>query len=83
MIRGVTMTLSDGLVQAIDVGLTVLNHRILTILALLMAFGLFSWAMYAGDWVHLTIAGAFGVIIFLPILWADKRPEPRYANSEQ
>jgi uncharacterized SAM-binding protein YcdF (DUF218 family) len=61
------MKLSD-LGAAVDFGLTVLNHRILTLLALCMTFGLFCWSMYLGNWVHFAIAGAFGICIFLPVL---------------
>jgi len=74
--------ISEGIFKAIDVGLTVLTHRILTLLALFMAFALFCWAMETGDWLHLAVAGAFGVIIFLPVLWQDQKPEPRYGNEE-
>ena len=75
-------TISEQLVRAIDVGLTLLTHRVLTILALLMAFGLFCSAMALGGWLHLAIAGAFGVIIFLPVLWRDQRPEPSYGKRD-
>jgi hypothetical protein len=63
------------LAHAVDVGLTVLTHRALTLLALIMTFGLFCWAMALGSWTHFAIAGAFGAVIFLPILAVDRRPE--------
>jgi Na+/H+ antiporter NhaA len=68
------MKISD-LAFAVDRGLTVLNHRLLTLLALFMTFGLFCWAMVQGSWIHFAIAGAFGVVIFLPVLVGEKRPE--------
>jgi uncharacterized membrane protein len=65
------MAILSDLARAIDVGLTVLSYRILTLLALLMTFALFSWAMVQGSWIHFAIAGAFGVVIFLPVLMAQ------------
>jgi uncharacterized membrane protein len=59
------------LARAVDVGLTVLAHRVLTLLALLMTFALFCWAMFQGSWIHFAIAGAFGMVIFLPVLAAQ------------
>lgn len=55
--------------QAIEVAYRVLSVRVLALLALLMTFGLFSWAMTKGDWLHFAVAGAFAVVIFLPVLW--------------
>jgi hypothetical protein len=70
------MTVLSDLALAVDTALSVLNHRLLTLLALLMTFGLFCWSMYQGTWIHFAIAGAFGVAIFLPILLGEKsRPE--------
>jgi uncharacterized membrane protein len=65
------MAILSDLARAVDVGLTVLSYRILTLLALLMTFALFSWAMVQGSWIHFAIAGAFGVVIFLPVLMAQ------------
>jgi hypothetical protein len=78
--RGQKMKLTD-IAKAIDVGLTVLTHRILTLVALLMVFGLFCVAMNQGTWVHLSIAGAFGLIIFLPVLYCDRRPEAQWQTQ--
>jgi hypothetical protein len=55
--------------QAIKVAYAILSTRVLALLALLMTFGLFSWAMTKGDWLHFAVAGAFAVTIFLPVLW--------------
>jgi hypothetical protein len=74
------MVLSE-LARAIDIGLTVLTHRLLTILALLMTFGLFCWAMALGNWVHLAISGAFGMCVFLPVLAVDRRPEATWKSE--
>lgn len=60
------------LTALVDMALKVLSQRVLTILALAMTFGLFCWAMALGAWLHFAIAGAFGITIFLPILWVGK-----------
>jgi hypothetical protein len=65
------MAILSDLARAVDVGLTILTYRILTLLALMMTFALFSWAMVQGTWIHFAIAGAFGVAIFLPVLMAQ------------
>lgn len=75
------MTQISDVIRAVDVGLTVLTHRVLTLLALLMTFGLFCWSMQMGDTIHFAIAGAFGAIIFLPTLVADRRPEARWTKE--
>jgi len=56
------------LARAVDVGLRILTVRIMALLALLMAFALFAWAMYLQNQQSLWIAGAFAVLVFLPVL---------------
>lgn len=51
----------------------IVASRVLTMLSLVMVFGLFCWAMYLGATVSLWTAGVFAVLVFLPILVADKR----------
>lgn len=59
-------------VSAINVAMKILSVKVLTLLALLMTFGLFSWAMVRDDVLHFAVAGAFGAGIFLPILWYSR-----------
>lgn len=59
-------------VAAINVAMRILSVKVLTLLALLMTFGLFSWAMVRDDALHFAVAGAFGAGIFLPILWFSR-----------
>lgn len=59
-----------AIMTAIKVAYQVLAARVLAFVALLMTFGLFAWAMYVGTWLHFTIAGAFGLLIFLPVLYS-------------
>lgn len=77
------MTVLSDLARAIDVALRILTHRVLTLLALLITFGLFCWAMFLGTWIHFAIAGAFGIAIFLPVLVGDKRPEASHERPDQ
>jgi len=56
------------LAQAVQVGLKVLAARLMALVGLCMTFGLFTWAMYLGSWTALATAGAFAVVVFLPVL---------------
>jgi hypothetical protein len=76
------MTVLSELATVVDVGLRVLSHRFLTLLALIMTFALFSWAMIQGSWIHFAIAGAFGVVIFLPVLMAQASSASSAAKPE-
>jgi hypothetical protein len=51
----------------------ILAVRLLTLLCLAMVFGLFCWAMYLGTNLALGTAAGFGLIVFLPVLAADRR----------
>ena len=62
-------------IAAIRMALSVLTDRILTVSALLMTFGLASWAMYAPSLERLQIAGGFGIIVYLPSLIKERRRE--------
>lgn len=75
------MTVLSDLALAVDRALMVLNQRLLTLVALCMTFGLFCWAMIQGSWIHFAIAGAFAVIIFLPVLLGEKRPEAPHEQA--
>jgi|WetSurMetagenome_2_1015567.scaffolds.fasta_scaffold696393_3 hypothetical protein len=52
----------------LSIALGVVTGRMMVILALGMAFGLFCWAMWEHSWIALAIAGTFAVIVFLPVL---------------
>jgi hypothetical protein len=71
------------LLAVIRVGLSALTDRLLTVLALWMSFGLAAWAMYMPTQERLEIAAGFGIIVFIPALFserkrnaASKQPEP-------
>ena len=60
---------SNYVLAVINVAIRVLSQRLLTLVTLIMAFALFCWAMYLGDWLRFAVAGAFGITVFLPVLW--------------
>ena len=70
-------------IATVRMALSVLTDRLLTVSALLMTFGLASWAMYAPSIERLQIAGGFGIIVYLPALIKERRRErPIQQESE-
>ena len=55
----------------IRVGLQVLSARLVLLLALALAFGLFAWAMWLPGWERIATATIFAVLIFLPATRID------------
>jgi hypothetical protein len=43
--------------------------KVVVLLGLSMAFGLFCWAMWAHSYIALAIAAAFSMLVFLPLLF--------------
>lgn len=66
------MELSD-ILRAGNLALRLMTARLVTILALLMACGLFAWAMCVQTVLGCIIASIWGLLIFLPILWVGRR----------
>lgn len=56
----------------IRMGLSVLTDRLLTVLALLMTFGLAAWAMSSPTQERLEIAAGFGILVFIPSLLKER-----------
>jgi hypothetical protein len=73
-----------AVIAAIKVAYGVLAERWLTLISMLMTFGLYAWAMYLASWLHFAIAGAFGITIFLPVLLGgrSKRTVPNEPRQE-
>jgi|APCry1669192269_1035402.scaffolds.fasta_scaffold09624_4 hypothetical protein len=65
----------DGveLLTVIHAATRILAVRVMTMVCLVMVFGLFCWAMYLGTPVAVATAAGFGLIIFLPVLATDRR----------
>ena len=59
------------LLQLMNVLLRALGTRVLCMVALLMTFSLFGWAMYRGSWLSFAVAGAFGFGVLWPVLLAS------------
>jgi uncharacterized membrane protein len=68
------MTDLSRVVAAVEVAYKVLAARVMAVMAMCMTFALYAWAMWANGTLHFAIAGAFGLTIFLPVLWAAKAP---------
>lgn len=52
---------NEQLATVLHVGLRVLSMRFLTLIGLLLDAGMFGWAMWAGGYDRLAVAGAFAV----------------------
>ena len=66
-----------AMATALSLALEVLSARVVLILAILMSFGLFSWAMALGSWVAVLTAAIFTALVFLPILWRSHGNSPQ------
>ncbi|HKS76674.1 MAG TPA: hypothetical protein VJQ82_25895 [Terriglobales bacterium] len=73
----------EAVMGAINLSLRVLSRHTLCFVALFMTFGVFCWALWLGTWIALAAAGAFGSVIFLPILSRSIRPEKDHEHSTQ
>jgi hypothetical protein len=60
-----------SLITAINMAIRLLAARMLSVVSLLMVFGLACWAMYVQTPPSLIVAGGFAILIFLPILHKD------------
>ena len=60
-----------SLIAAVNMAIRILAARMLSVVSLLMVFGLACWAMYDKSPPSLIVAGGFAVLIFLPILMRD------------
>lgn len=57
------------------VAMNILGDRILTLLSLVMTFGLSCWAMYAPTQDRLLIVGGFAILVFVPAVIKERRRE--------
>lgn len=72
----------EFLLKSVSMWMTILSTRMMLILTLLLTFGLFAWAMYLADYMHLATAAAFGLLVFLPIRALDA-PKKEKENDRQ
>ena len=80
--KGSKMT-SSYLLAVVNIAVRVLNHRLMALLTLIMTFALFCWAMYLGDWLRFAVAGAFGITIFLPVLWKGEHRDDENSQAAE
>lgn len=57
-----------ALMTYIKVGMLILSGRVFALLALVMTFALFCWAMYWPGQDRQILVGMFGLLVFLPVL---------------
>jgi hypothetical protein len=55
----------------ISVGMRVLSARVVLLLAMLLTFALFAWAMAVPGWERISAATVFAVLVFLPATRID------------
>lgn len=60
---------SSSVINILTLALQAVSSRMLVFLSMSMSFGLFCWAMWAGETLRLIIAGSFTVLVFLPVLF--------------
>jgi len=58
--------------KIIRIAIHALTDRLITLLSLLMTFGLSCWAMAYPTWERIAMAGFFCVVVFLPSLSREK-----------
>lgn len=63
---------AKALVVFLNAGITVLSARIALFLSMILAFALFSWAMYQPDNLRVISATVFSVLVFLPIVKLER-----------
>jgi hypothetical protein len=61
------------LLKFLNNGMRVLSTRLLLVVTLFMAFGLFVWCMIQPDYWRIGAATIFTLLVFLPILGIDKK----------
>jgi hypothetical protein len=62
-----------ALILFIGAGVKVLSARLVLLVVVAMAFGLWCWAMFMDDQLRIISATLFTVLVFLPVLRADMR----------
>lgn len=67
-----TMAPALPVAQMVGLALDALAPRALLLTALVMAFGLFAFAVWQPTWPRLAASAAFAVLVFLPLLWRQE-----------
>jgi hypothetical protein len=59
-------------IRLVRLALAVLTDRLVTLLALIMTFGLAAWAMQEPSNLRAVMAGFFALAVFLPCLFKER-----------
>ena len=68
-------TFDGQLLAVMDAVTKIVAARVLSMLALMMTFGLFCWAMWMQSTLACVVSGGFAVLVFLPTLIGERRGE--------
>jgi len=60
-------------IRLLRIALQALSDRVLTIMSLLMSFGLACWVMVHPDHERIFMAGFFALVVFVPTLVRERR----------
>lgn len=63
-------------IPLVRVAIRVLAERVMTLIAMVMTFGLSAWVMYQPTWQREGMAAFFAVFVFLPCILRDRRNTP-------
>lgn len=63
-------------IPLVRVALRVLAERLMSLIAMVMTFGLSAWVMYDPTWPREGMAAFFAVFVFIPCIWRDRRRTP-------
>ena len=66
------MTLTD-ILQGANIALRLIQARVLLVLAMVLTFALFAWAMVLQTQLGCILAAAWAVLVFLPVLYTGGR----------
>ena len=62
-----------ALIEFLGAGVRVLSARIVLVMAMLLTFSLFCWALYLPGELRLAAATLFALLVFLPIIRLDHK----------
>jgi uncharacterized membrane protein YjjP (DUF1212 family) len=76
------------ILEGAHVALRIIQTRLVLLVCMGMAFGLFCWAMWLGTVLGCIVAATWGLIVFLPVLYSQRRgasdgvqEAPQHADS--
>ncbi len=66
-------------IRVIRISLQVLGERAFSLLAMVMTFSLFCWAMYQPSYERLALVAFFALAVYIPTLRRERKP---YAEAQ-